>query len=162
MDKQRVTEAGGFPADVRAAAVPEGAPLPRRGERRGEEPMSENIRNQLRTIRAMDPEMEDVNAILRSEAGGKFQEYVRKGLDFVDAYTLAARDRLGALRDRKTEAAVRSSAGSKDHLAATSSRGEGSLNVPSGELAMIRELNPDASEAEIRAYYNMDKKRVRR
>ncbi len=162
MDKQRVTGTGEFPAEPRAAALLEGAPLPRRNESRGEEPMSENIRNQLRAIRAMDPEMEDVNAILRSEAGDRFREYVRRGLDFVDAYTLAARDRLGSLRDKKTEAAVRSSAGGKAHLAATSSRGEGSLNVPGGELAMIRELNPDASEAEIRAYYNMDKKRLRR
>lgn len=162
MENQILAGAEGMPPIPRMTAGPEGAPLPRREENRGEVPMSDNIRNQLRTIRAMDPEMEDVNAILRSEAGAKFQEYVRRGLDFVDAYTLAARDRLGSLRDRKTEAAVRASTGGKDHLAATSSRGEGSLNVPSGELAMIRELNPGVSEAEIRAYYNMDKKRVRR
>lgn len=113
------------------------------------------VQQQLAKIREMDPAMTDLGAILQSDAGGKFQEYVRKGLDFVDAYTLAARDRLAKISGNRSAAA----AGGKDHLSPISSRGEGALSVPPDVLAMYRELDPDMSEKEIQAHYNKDRKR---
>lgn len=113
------------------------------------------VQQQLAKIREMDPAMTDLGAILQSDAGGKFQEYVRKGLDFVDAYTLAARDRLAKISGNRSAAA----AGGKDHLSPTSSRGEGALSVPPDVMAMYRELDPDMSEKEIQQHYNKDRKR---
>ena len=110
---------------------------------------------ELEEIRRMDPEMEDLGCILRSENGESFRRYVRRGLSFVEAYTLAARNRLEA-RSRER---ARIQAASKDHLSATDSRGDGGLSVPGDELMLFRELLPEAGDAEIRRYYNADRKR---
>ena len=120
------------------------------------------VNAQLARIRAMDPEMRDLGAILRSDAGESFRRYVGMGLDFVDAYTLAARERLEELRARRAEDAARAKAAGKDHLSATTSRGRGALSVPAGEMAIIRALLPDATDEEIRRYYNQDRKRFAR
>ncbi len=130
-----------------------GAPLPSRDP---------EIEAELARIRAMDPEMTDLGAIIRSDAGEKFQEYVNRGLNFLDAYTLAARERLGELRDRRTAERARMKAVGKGHLSATSTRGQGSVNVPAGELAVIRALLPEATDEEIRRYYQYDRKRFKR
>ncbi len=134
-----------------AASSGAGAPLPPSGE----DPVAE----QLAKIRAMDPEMSDLGAILGSQAGERFREYVALGLDFVDAYTLAAREKLQQLRDRHTAEALRARPAGKDHLSATSTRGQEGVSVPKTELAIIRALLPDATDEEIRRYYSADKKR---
>lgn len=123
---------------------------------------SGQVSAQLARIREMDPEMEDLGAILRSEAGDRFRQYVDMGLDFVDAYTLAAREKLGELRDRRTAERTRAKAADRSHLSATSTRGYGGVSVPAGELAIIRALLPDASDEEIRRYYSQDRKRFKR
>jgi len=113
------------------------------------------VDRQLAEIRQMDPEMRDLNAILQSEAGQKFRQYVETGLDFVDAYKLAAEERLAGIRANRQGART----GGKDHLTSTSSRGSGDIDVPADEMALFKELNPDMSEAEIRKFYNQDKKK---
>ena len=117
---------------------------------------------ELEEIRRMDPEMEDLGCILRSESGERFRRYVRRGLSFVEAYTLAARDKLNGLREDRAREAARVKAASKNHLNATSSTGLGALPVPGDEMALFRELLPEAAEAEIRRYYNADRKRFGR
>lgn len=113
------------------------------------------VQRQLAQIRAMDPAMTDLGAILRSEAGEKFRGYVAKGLDFVDAYTLAAKDRLASLQSNRAAA----KAGSKAHLNATKQQGAGALSVPSDQMELFRALNPGASDADIQRYYNADKQK---
>ena len=120
------------------------------------------VEAELEEIRRMDPEMEDLGSILRSESGERFRRYVRRGLSFVEAYNLAARDRLDALREDRGRERARLQAASKDHLNATGSRGLGGLPVPGDELALFRELLPEAGDAEIRRYYNADRKRFHR
>jgi len=137
-------------AAARAAGDRERSPAPTVGA---------DIPGQLGEIRAMDPEMTDLGAILRSEAGPRFREYVGRGLDFVDAYTLAARDKLGRLAAERAGNAARAKAAGKEHLTATGTRGRGSLSVPADELALFRELNPGVSDEDIRKYYNADRKR---
>ena len=117
---------------------------------------------ELEEIRRMDPEMEDLGCILRSESGERFRRYVRRGLSFVEAYTLAARDRLDDIREDRAREAAWVKAASKDHLNATTSTGLGALPVPGDEMDLFRELMPDAAEAEIRRYYNADRKRFGR
>ena len=117
------------------------------------------VDRQLAEIRAMDPEMTDLGAILNSDAGPKFRQYVSQGLNFTDAYTLAARDKLATLTARRAGNAERAKAAGKDHLGATNTRGQGSLSVPADEMALFRELNPGATDDEIRRFYNADRKR---
>lgn len=128
-------------------------------QRPAEDPMQDpRVKEQLAQIRAMDPEMTDLDAILASEVGEKFRGYVQRGLDFVDAYTLAAKDRLS----KRAEEAARTKAASKDHLQGTQSRGAGSVSVPAAVMEEYRLFMPDATEAEIVKHYNQDLKRVRR
>lgn len=117
------------------------------------------IQRELDAIKAMDPEMTDLGAILHSEAGEKFQGYVSKGLGFLDAYKLAAEERLSSLRQGKAAEAARLQAASKDHLSGTKTTGSGALSVPRETEAVFREFFPDATAAEIEKMYNADQKR---
>lgn len=112
------------------------------------------VDRQLAEIRQMDPEMKDLNAILQSPAGPRFRKLVEKGLDFKDAYKLAAEDRLAGIRANRQGART----GGKDHLTSTSQRGSGDLDVPADELELFRTLNPDMSDKDIRKFYNDYKK----
>lgn len=108
-------------------------------------------------ISRLDPSITSLGDILRSEAGPKFRDYVAKGLNFVDAYTLAARDKLA---QRQTEAARVKAAG-KEHLSATQSvhAGEGDAPVPADELEIFRAMMPDVSDTEFRKYWNKNRRR---
>lgn len=116
------------------------------------------VKRQLAEIRATDPAMTDLGAILQSEAGERFKGYVARGLNFVDAYTLAAKERLNNIQANRAGA----KAAGKSHLNATRQQGSGALSVPADEMALFRELNPDATEADIQKYYNADKKKFGR
>lgn len=116
------------------------------------------VQQQLAEIRAMDPAMTGLPAILDSEAGPKFREYVALGLDFKDAYTLAAKDRLASIGANRSGART----GGKDHLSATRQQGSGGVDVPADEMALMRALNPDMSDTELRQYYEADKKKFSR
>ena len=85
---------------------------------------------ELAEIAGLDPEMTDVRAILRSDAGPKFREYVRKGLTFVEAFRLAAADRLEALRDAKAAEALRGKIGESEKEAGAPRPRRGEGNVP--------------------------------
>lgn len=108
---------------------------------------------EIAEIHGMDPSINTLDDIMKSDAAPKFVEYVNKGLSFLDSYTLAAKDRLAGI------SAKREAKGGKDHLNATNQRGAGALSVPAAEMAIFRELNPGASEAEIQKFYNADRKR---
>lgn len=112
------------------------------------------VDRQLAEIRQMDPEMKDLGAILQSPAGPRFRELVEKGLDFKDAYTLAAKDRLAVIAANRAGA----KGAGKDHLTGTSQRGSGGIDVPADELELFHALNPDMSDADIRKFYNDYKK----
>lgn len=144
-------------ADVRAVAREE----MQKQNAPAEEPaeMDPRIQRELDAIKAMDPEMTDLGAILSSEAGEKFRGYVSRGLGFLDAYKLAAEDRLASLRQGKAVEAARLQAASKDHLSGTKTTGSGALSVPRETEAVFREFFPDATAAEIEKMYNADQKR---
>lgn len=154
MSDERLASGRGTAQDIERVvqnAIRKMQPPPQRTEA-AENP---EVQRQLAQIRAMDPAMTDLGAILRSEAGEKFRSYVDKGLDFVDAYTLAAKDRLASLQSNRAAA----KAGSKAHLNATKQQGVGALSVPSDQMELFRALNPGVSDADIRKYYNADKQK---
>jgi hypothetical protein len=124
--------------------------------------MDPRIRRELEQIREMDPEMADLGAILRSEAGERFRGYVSKGLGFLDAYKLAAEERLASLRQNKAAEAARLQAASKDHLSATKAQGTGAESVPGDIAAQYRVFFPEATAAEIQRMYAADLKKMKR
>lgn len=156
MRTQRLAAGRGTESDVRSVVQEElramRPPVPQQSQLSPEE--IAQINKELAEIRAMDPAVTDVASILNSEAGPKFREYVSKGLSFVDAYTLAARDRLSSLQSNRAAA----KAGSKAHLSSTKQHGVGALSVPKDQMDLFRALNPGASDADIQKFYNADKK----
>lgn len=121
---------------------------------------SAEVQRQLDAIRELDPAMDDLGAILGSDIGEAFRREVDAGATFLQAYGRAVRE-----RDARTagDAAARvAKAAGKGHLAGTSTRGDGAIPVPADEMALIRELNPELSDAEIQKYYNADRKKFGR
>ena len=106
MRTQRLAAGQGTEADVRNVVREElramRPPVPQQSQLSSEDIAQMN--KELAEIRAMDPAITDVGSILNSEAGPKFREYVDKGLSFVDAYTLAAKDRLASLQSNRAAA----------------------------------------------------------
>lgn len=125
-------------------------------EPRGIDP---RIQSELDQIKALDPEMTDLGAILHSEAGEKFRGYVSRGLGFLDAYKLAAEERLSSLRQGKAAEAARLQAASKDHLSGTKTTGSGALSVPAETEEYFRVFFPEESAADHQRMYNADQKR---
>ena len=117
------------------------------------------IEAQLKAIREMDPKIGTVADILALDTADSFRSYVHRGLDWKDAFLLANRERLLAeAAERGSE--LRRKAG-KEHLQATSARGEGAATVPAAELRLYRELLPELSEADYRRHYNHERRRMR-
>lgn len=161
--KDRFASGNPTEADVRAVAREEAAKAaaPVEPAKADAEPteIDPRIQRELDAIKAMDPEMTDLGAILSSEAGEKFRGYVSRGLGFLDAYKLAAEDRLASLRQGKAAEAARLQAASKDHLSGTKTTGSGALSVPRETEAVFREFFPGATDAEIQKMYNADYKK---
>jgi hypothetical protein len=130
----------------------------RRQQTQQSEPQGKNpvVEMELAEIRAMDPEMKDLGAILNSEAGDRFRQYVDRGFTFLEAYKLAAEDRLRKISGNRERARQ----GGKEHLASTVTRGKGGISVPPEVMAQFRALLPDATDEDIRKFYAADQKRL--
>ena len=113
------------------------------------------LQAELDLIASIDPKMTGIDAILASEIGQNFRDHVDKGESFIQAYTNARKElqsKAGA------EAAAKAKAASKGHLNGTKAGADGEIPVPKEEMAIFRSLMPNATEAEIRKYYNEDRK----
>ena len=110
---------------------------------------------EIAEIGKLDPSIRSVEDLLKMPKAREFYAYVKKGNGFLDAYYLSHREELA---DRRAEAARQQALNNvrgKEHLAGPGlQRGQGAAQVPADELAMFREFNPGATEAEIQAYYN--------
>lgn len=128
--------------------------------------LDSRIDAELRQIQALDPDLAQLKssgdvltAILQSDYGQQFRSYVDRKMTFLEAYKLAAGDKLDKRRADQAAEAARVQAASKDHLSATGSRGQGALSVPADIMAQYRVFMPDASPEEIQKHYNADRKR---
>ena len=120
---------------------------------------SAEMARQLSLIRELDPKVESLADILKLDTAEAFRSYVRRGLDWKDAFLLANRERL--LSEADERASVRRQKAGKAHLQPSVSRGEGAASVPVSELRFYRELLPGLSEGDYRRHYNEDRKRIR-
>ena len=120
---------------------------------------SAEMARQLAAIREMDPKAESLSDILKLDTAEAFRGYVRRGLDWKDAFLLANRERL--LSDAEERASLRRQKAGKAHLQPDRARGEGAVSVPAPELHFYRELLPGLSEAEYRKHYNAERKHIR-
>lgn len=113
------------------------------------------IEAEIAEIRKLDPSITNVGDILQSPTGKEFYAKVQQGYSFLDAFRLVNFDRLA---DAKAQAAkqqaVINDRGKSHMTGGANSRGSGALSVPASDMAMFRTFNPNATEADIQAYYN--------
>lgn len=127
---------------------------------REQDPLNDpRVQSELAMIHSLDPRINGLEDILRQPSAESFKQYVRKGNSFIDAYYLANREAL----IRSAEAAAvqrdRNSRMSKSHLQSSAPRGSGAGAVPQAELALYRQLCPDAGLGEIESHYESYMKR---
>lgn len=109
---------------------------------------------ELKEIQKLDPSIREVRDLVSMPTAKEFYELVKKGNSFLDAFRLANYDRLTAQAAEAARQQAQNLARSKEHLIHTQVKGAGAATVPAEELAMFRQFNPGATEAEIQAYYN--------
>lgn len=114
---------------------------------------------EIAEIHKLDPTVSSMEDLLRMPNARQFYEYVRRGNSFLDAWYLANREKLAEQTAQAAKQQAMSAARSKEHLTATANaRGAGAASVPAEDMRMFRLFNPEATEAEIQAYYNKQKK----
>lgn len=129
--------------------------------RRRQEQQSEAqkaIDAQLQEINKLDPNVKTVADLTKLPNFPEFRALVSKGLNFVQAYRLTNWDKLMESAGNQMAAAAKqqaiSNARSKDHLQGIKAQGTGSGDgIPADELAIVRQLLPDATDKEIEAFW---------
>lgn len=112
------------------------------------------VETEITEIGKLDPGIKTVQDLLKMPKAKEFYDYVKKGNSFLDAYYLSHREEIAARQAQAARQQAQNLTRSKEHLTATGVRGDGSAAVPAEDMAMFREFNPGATEAEIQAYYN--------
>lgn len=124
--------------------------------------MEAQVERELEQIRQWNPNINTVADLMQMPNAQEFYQLVKRGNSFVDAYRLANYDQITqmAVEAARQQAAAagrqqaQNLARSKDHLRSGTQQGAGAATVPRGEMELFRAFNPQASEADIQAYYN--------
>ena len=113
------------------------------------------IDNQVKAISELDPEIKDLESLMKSEGYDKVYALVRKGYALDDAYRLVHFDRLNHRSMAAAKQQAMNSASAKGHMTKTPARGAAPeyVKVPEDIMDQYKMLMPDASDAEIRAHY---------
>lgn len=115
---------------------------------------------ELARITALDPSIKSFADLLTMPKADVFRTYVNKGYSFEDSFRLTHYDRLQQQQVEAAKQQALNNARSKDHLQAVGSgRGEGMVDVPADVLSFYRAINPRATDAEIQAHYNKNRKK---
>jgi hypothetical protein len=113
------------------------------------------IQDEIRQIGQLDSSITSAADLLKMPKAKEFYDYVGKGYSFLDAYRLANFEELSARTAEAARQQALNSARSKEHLTPTGNpRGDGAVSVPQNVMRAFRQFNPNATEAQIQAYYN--------
>lgn len=118
----------------------------------------QNVGIQMAKIRRMNPDVQSVDDIIRLPCGPKFAEYVRKGLNFEEAYRLADADGIAQRARRAGEQQARNNAAGKGHMVPMASSGTPNGMVPEREKQMYRRLIPGITDEQILKAWNAKRK----
>lgn len=117
------------------------------------------VNEQITQIGQMDPSIGSVTDLMNKPWYPEFYGYVKRGFTLTEAYRQVNHQAMvSAAAEAARQQAINNSRG-KDHLGTIGgARGAGAINVPPEEMALFRKFMPNATEAEIQAYYNNYKK----
>lgn len=106
-------------------------------------------------IHKLDASINSLEDLLRAPYGQELYAMTQRGYSIKDAHFLLNHDRLEQAKLEAARQQAMAGARNKDHLTGTGTpRGGGAISVPSSDLAMFRQFNPGASDAQIQEYYN--------
>lgn len=108
----------------------------------------------LQAIQQLDPTVKGFEDIINNPHFAEIEQRWQKGYSLEDAYYLANRIELSQKKQAAAKQQVINQATGKKHLKPTGNNGTGDdVQVPADVMAMYREMNPKATEAEIRKNY---------
>lgn len=113
-----------------------------------------NLEQQMKEISKMDPTIKGLGDLAKMANYQQFVDLVKRGNTFTDAYKLANFDALTQRAAQASRQTAMQAAASKEHLTATTQRGQGAVTVPDEVKAEYRAFNPDATDEEIARHYN--------
>ena len=115
----------------------------------------EKVDAEIAEIGKLDPSIRTPADLLKMPGADRFREYVRRGNNFTDAYYLTNREKLESAAAEAARRQTLNSVRSREHLSAVgNTRSSEGAPVPAEVMKYFRLFLPDASESEIRSYYN--------
>lgn len=116
----------------------------------------QRINDELHQIMEMDKSVKSIGDLLTVP---EIREKVSRGYSLLDAFTLVRGPKLEQAKQDAAKQAAMNNLRGKSHMAAVGSpRGPGAVSVPRDEMAMYRLFNPGATDAQIQAHYNKNRK----
>lgn len=120
----------------------------------------QRINQELQRIMEMDQSIKSMGDLLKMPGASEFREKIHKGYSLIDAFKLVRGPELEKAKNAAAQQAAMNNLRGKEHLRSTGgSRGAGADSVPKAELDMYRLFNPGATDAQIQAHYNKNKRK---
>ncbi len=117
------------------------------------------IESEIAEIHKIDESINSLEDLTKAPYWPQLYGMTRRGYSLKDAHFLLNYERLEQAKMEAARQQAMLNARGKDHLGASSTpRGGGAASVPAADMAMFRLFNPGATDAEIQAYYNKNKK----
>ncbi|MGN0962526.1 MAG: hypothetical protein ACI4PP_03025 [Clostridia bacterium] len=115
--------------------------------------------SELEKIKEIDPTIQSAEDLFASENEAQMSALIKKNYSISDAYFIANKEKLMERAASAGAQQTRNNAANKSHLQQSSPHGTGGVTVPEDVMSQFRLINPNASDEEIRAFYERDLKR---
>lgn len=113
------------------------------------------IEADIAEIGKLDASITSLEDLMNAPYWNDLYAMTKRGYSIKDAHFLLNHKRLEEAKLEAARAAGANNARGKDHMTGLApTRGGGNLSVPADELAVFRAFNPNATDAEIQAFYN--------
>ena len=128
-------------------------------EKAQQEHLNNIFESELEKIREIDPTIRTAEDLFASENEAAMTALIKKNYSISDAYFIANREKLMERAASAGAQQTRNNAANKGHLNSSSPHGTGGITVPEDVMSEFRLINPNASDDEIRGFYQRDLKR---
>lgn len=108
----------------------------------------------LQAISQFDPDVKGFEDIIKNPNFAQIDAMYQRGYSLEDAYYLANKDKISQRKQAAAKQQVINQATGKSHMKATGSNGAGNdVSVPSDVMEMYKQMNPGATETQIKQHY---------
>lgn len=116
------------------------------------------IDGELKEITKLDPNITSLADLAKLDTYPQIYEMTKRGYKLLDAYRLANFDAISGKTSAAAKQQALNSVAGRSQMTRVQSRGTGAVSVPADVMQMYRDLNPDATDAEIAKHYNKSKR----